>query len=217
MRLKYKIKYKKLSFRKKLNFKKRLKRCVMASRLNKKKISFFTGLVKNSCVHNWAGVGVFGNFTLLSSYIVISCMRKALNFLFFCLKNRQKVFLASNDFSVRGYLENVKLSFLFKRRLMFNTKAWMSGLFSNIYKHKRKRFIPDLVVSLTPDFDGMIVKEAFIILRPSIGLVGGRYSLNSVDFPILVDGLFISYAFSLVKIVLDFYFITLKKKKNKNF
>lgn len=211
---KYKISHKKLSLKRKLNFRGRLKKSfsICNSRLNKKKIDFFSGSFENNYINNWAGVGIFNNFTLISSYIVISCMRKALNFLFFCLKTRQKIFLVSNDFKIRKYLEKIKFSFLFKRRLMVYSNSWVAGFFSNVYRRKRRKFIPDLIISLTPDFDGMIVRESFIILRPTIGLTGGKYGLNTVDFPILVDGLFLSYAFLLIKIVLDFYFLTLKKK-----
>lgn len=209
----YRVKSKKLRLKKKLKFfGKRFKKYLVTCKLNRKRVDFFSGLVENSCIHNWAGIGMVNNFTMISSYIVISCMRRALNFLFFCLKRKQKIFLASNDFRARTYLNKIKCSFLFRKRLMFYTKPWVAGFFSNVNRKRRRRCIPDLVVSLTPDFDAMIVKEAFIILRPSIGLSGGKYGLNVVDFPIIVDGLFLSYAFCLVKIILDFYFLTLRKK-----
>lgn len=177
--------------------------------------SFFGGVILTKKTNsNYLLETSINNCFFILPHIVFFFLKKAFNLLFYSIRKRANVLLVSNELSLRSFLLNYKYLPFSGRNLQLSYKGWIPGSLSNfrcILDYK----LPDLVVSLSSDFDDGILREAFSILRPSIGLVEGKYFLNLADYSILINGSLISHGKALTKLIVDYFFILKRRRKYK--
>lgn len=192
----------------------------------KKKISFFYNRSKflyffggvskeiksKGSVSNYISMFFQSGFNFLFLNVIFFLQKKAFFMLYSNIFGNQKILIASHLIELRQFFRKVNF-FFFRKNLELSRLGWFSGSLSNFFLGgNHLRFFPNLVVCPAADYDAHIVQESYSVLRPTVGLTDGRFSINFLDYPIYIAGNLVSYGKALSKLVIDGFF--LKKKKN---